>query len=297
PSRPQGEMSRARGGRLRRELGPFTATLFTAGMMVGIGIFATFGAATAAAGSGILVAILLGGSVALATGISAAQLGVNNPTEGGAFTWARDFDHPTLGFIAGCGYLGKNLVSMSVIALAFATYLGQVVPGLPTHVVAAAGVLAITGLNLFGIQLTSRVLIGLLAAIVRLLSLYGGASLHAAARGGAEGDGRTGHLDHPRRGDPRRARRDPGRPAQCLSRRAPDGQGARASRVAGEDSPTLAEPAPRGARPRSAECGRRSRLRPPATDRGRRLVHARLVLHHALRGAPAACPEEADLAA
>ncbi len=147
--------------------------------MVGIGIFATFGAATEAAGSGILVAMLLGGSVALATGISAAQLGVNNPTEGGAFTWARDFDHPTLGFIAGCGYLGKNLVSMSVIALAFATYLGQVIRGLPAHVVAAAGVLAITGLNLFGIQLTSRVLIGLLAVVVGLLTLYGGASLHA----------------------------------------------------------------------------------------------------------------------
>ena len=173
----------ARSGRLRRELGPFTATLFTAGMMVGIGIFATFGAATEAAGSGILVAILLGGSVALATGISAAQLGVNNPTEGGAFTWARDFDHPTLGFIAGSGYLGKNLVSMSVIALAFATYLGQVIPGLPAHIVAAAGVLAITGLNLFGIHLTSRVLIGLLAVVVALLALYGAAALHAVDAG------------------------------------------------------------------------------------------------------------------
>ncbi len=171
--------ARARGGRLRRELGPFTATLFTAGMMVGIGIFAAFGAATEAAGSGILVAMLLGGSVALATGISAAQLGVNNPTEGGAFTWARDFDHPTLGFIAGCGYLGKNLVSMSVIALAFATYLGQIMPGLPTHVAAAGGVLAITGLNLFGIQVTARTLIGLLAVDVGLLALYGGGSLHA----------------------------------------------------------------------------------------------------------------------
>src|SRR5205823_14895384 len=148
-------------------------------MMVGIGIFATFGAATEAAGSGVLVAMLLGGSVALATGISAAQLGVNNPTEGGAFTWARDFDHPTLGFIAGCGYLGKNLVSVSVIALAFATYLGGVVPNLPAHVVAAGAVLAITGLNLFGIKLTSRVLIGLLAVVAALLALYEGASLHA----------------------------------------------------------------------------------------------------------------------
>src|SRR5919201_2671304 len=173
----------ARGSGLRRELGPLTATLFTAGMMVGIGIFAAFGAATEAAGSGILVAMLLGGTVALATGISAAQLGVNNPTEGGAFTWARDFDHPTLGFVAGCGYLGKNLVSMSVIALAFATYLGQVLPGLPEHIVAAAGVLAITGLNLFGIQITSTVLIGLLAVDVGLLALYGGASLHAVDAG------------------------------------------------------------------------------------------------------------------
>ena len=148
-------------------------------MMVGIGIFAAFGAATEAAGSGILVAMLLGGSVAFATGMSAANLGINDPTEGGAYTWARGSGHDTLGFIAGCGYLGKNLVSMSVIALAFATYLGQVLPGLPEHVVAAAVVLLITGLNLFGIRLTSRVLIGLLAIDVGLLAIYGVASLHA----------------------------------------------------------------------------------------------------------------------
>ncbi len=168
---------------LRRELGPVTATLFTAGMMVGIGIFATIGAATAVAGSGILIAILLGGSVALATGISAAQLGVNNPTEGGAFTWARDVHSPTLGFIAGCGYLGKNLISMSVIALAFATYLAQVVPEVPVHFAAAAGIVAITILNLFGIQLTSRVLISFLLLVIVLLSIYGALSLHAIDQG------------------------------------------------------------------------------------------------------------------
>src|SRR5438552_15828756 len=96
-------------------------------MMVGIGIFATFGAATEAAGSGILVAILLGGSVVLATGISAAQLGVNNPEEGGAFTWARAFGHDTIGFIAGCGYLGPAIASTSVVALMFATSFVHVV--------------------------------------------------------------------------------------------------------------------------------------------------------------------------
>src|SRR5438128_3977802 len=68
---------------------------------------------------------------------------------------------------------------MSVIALAFATYSAQIIPGLPTHIAAAAGVLVSTGLSLFGIQLTSRVLIGLLLVVVALLALYGGASLHA----------------------------------------------------------------------------------------------------------------------
>src|SRR5438128_6001852 len=72
---------------------------------------------------------------------------------------------------------------MSVIALAFATYSAQIIPGLPTHIAAAAGVLVSTGLSLFGIQLTSRVLIGLLLVVVALLALYGGASLHAVDPG------------------------------------------------------------------------------------------------------------------
>src|SRR5438093_9283295 len=141
-------------------------------MIVGTGIFAASGAATEAAGTGILVAIALGGTVALATGISAAQLGVNFPEEGGAFTWARAFGHETIGFVAGCGYLGKALVSMSVVGLALTTYLAQAVPGIPLHVVAALSVLAVTALNVFGIDLTSRLVIGLLAIIVALLASY-----------------------------------------------------------------------------------------------------------------------------
>src|SRR5206468_1661894 len=86
-------------------------------------------------------------------------------------------------FIAGCGYLGKVLVSMSVIALAFATYVSQAIPGLPAHLAAAIAVLGMTGLNVFGIELTSKMLIALLAVLVGLLALYSGA---AASAVGAE---------------------------------------------------------------------------------------------------------------
>src|SRR5439155_24335892 len=84
-------MSESTGQSLKRELDARTGTLFSAAMIVGTGIFAALGAAADSGGTGVLVAMLHGGTVALATGILAAQLGVNNPEEGGAFTWARAF--------------------------------------------------------------------------------------------------------------------------------------------------------------------------------------------------------------
>ena len=62
-----------------RSVGRITAVLLTAAMIVGTGLFASLGAATAEAGSGILVAMLIGGVIALLTGISAAEVGVNYP--------------------------------------------------------------------------------------------------------------------------------------------------------------------------------------------------------------------------
>ena len=48
-------------------------------MIVGTGLFTSVGAATAKAGSGVLIAMLIGGLIALSTGISAAQVGVKYP--------------------------------------------------------------------------------------------------------------------------------------------------------------------------------------------------------------------------
>ncbi len=157
---------------LPRTLGRSTATLMTAAMIIGTGIFGAIGSATAKAGSGILVAMALGGLVALATGISAAQLGVNYPKEGGAFTWAREFNHKTVGFIAGCAYLGKGIFSLSVISLAFAAYSVQILPGLPMPLLAGIVILAVVVLNFFHIQLTTKLLITLMAVNVSLLGLF-----------------------------------------------------------------------------------------------------------------------------
>src|SRR5437764_14262644 len=157
---------------IARTLGQSTATLMTASMIIGTGVFGEIGSATAKAGSGILIAMTIGGLIALATGISAAQLGVNYPKEGGAFTWAREFNHKTVGFIAGCAYLGKGIFSLSVISLAFASYSVQLIPGLPLQLFAGAVILAVMVLNFFHVQLTTRVLITLMVLNVSLLGIF-----------------------------------------------------------------------------------------------------------------------------
>jgi len=86
---------------LKRARGRTTATLLTAAMILGTGLFAALGETADKARSGLLLAMLLSGLVALATGLSAASLGVIFPEEGGAFTWSRKFSYNTLGFVAG----------------------------------------------------------------------------------------------------------------------------------------------------------------------------------------------------
>src|SRR5207253_4584282 len=120
-----------------RTLGKITAVLLTAAMIVGTGLFTSLGAATAEAGSGILVAMLIGGVIALLTGLSAAQVGVNYPEEGGAFIWTRRFGFPTISFIAGCAYLFDGITGLGILALGFANYSAQLIPHLPIPLIAS----------------------------------------------------------------------------------------------------------------------------------------------------------------
>src|SRR5439155_25035709 len=87
-----------------RTLGRSAATLMTAGMIIGTGIFGALGATAEHVGSALLLAMIPGGLVCWATGISGAQLGVAFPRHGGAFVWARAFHYNRLAFVAGCCY-------------------------------------------------------------------------------------------------------------------------------------------------------------------------------------------------
>src|SRR5437667_1797172 len=165
----------ASGSSLARTIGRTTATFLTAAMIIGTGLFAALGASAEKAGAGLPLAIFLSGLVALATGLSAASCGVNYPEEGGGFNWSRKFGYPTLGFVAGCAYLGKGIVSTVVIALASAAYTAQMAEGLPpylTHVIAAGAVILVTAVTLLCIELNAKVLIVTLLIQLTLLAVF-----------------------------------------------------------------------------------------------------------------------------
>src|SRR6266513_3528841 len=158
----------------RRSLGRTTAVLLTAAMIVGTGLFTSLGAATAAAGSGILVAVLIGGLIALLTGISAAEVGVNYPQEGGAFIWTRRFGFHNISFVAGLAYLFDGIVGLGVLALGFATYSAQIFPRLPVPFTASVALIVVAAVNFIGITSTSKILIGVFFINLVLLGLYVG---------------------------------------------------------------------------------------------------------------------------
>src|SRR5437763_14822365 len=161
----------------RRVLGRTPAMLLTAAMIIGTGLFAAPGEASEKAGSGLLLPIFLSGLVALTTGLSAASVGINFPEEGGALSWSRKFGYNTVGFVAGCAYLGKGIVSTVVISLAFAIYTAEVVGGLPSyavHVVACVAVLLVAAVNYLGVELNAKLLIFLLFVQLALLGIFVG---------------------------------------------------------------------------------------------------------------------------
>src|SRR5712691_5863420 len=93
---------------LRRALGRTTATFLTAAMIIGTGLFAALGATAEKAGTGLLLAMTFSGLVALATGLSAASVGIHFPEEGGGFTWSRQVRLPHAGVCRRLRLLGQG---------------------------------------------------------------------------------------------------------------------------------------------------------------------------------------------
>lgn len=170
---------------LHRRLGLADATTIGVGSMLGAGVFAVFAPAAAAAGAGIVVAILIAGLVAFANATSTAQLAAQYPTSGGAYFYGREQLSPLWGFLAGWGFVVGKTASCAAMALTFGVYVAPEAP----RAAAAAAIVLLVAVNLRGITRTAQVTRVLVAvtAVVLLIVIVGGATGPAASGSPAAG--------------------------------------------------------------------------------------------------------------
>jgi basic amino acid/polyamine antiporter, APA family len=159
---------------LARRLGTGDAVVIGVGSMIGAGVFAAFGPAARAAGSALLVGLVIAAVIAYCNATASAQLAAVYPTSGGTYIYGRERLGAWWGFTAGWGFVVGKTASCAAMALTFASY---VVPGpwWAQRLVGVAGVCGLAALNYRGVSRTAvatRVLV--VATLVALVVVVGG---------------------------------------------------------------------------------------------------------------------------
>lgn len=167
--------------RLARRLGVFDAVVIGLGAMLGAGVFVAVAPAAQAAGSGLLLGLVLAAAVAWCNATSSAQLAARYPESGGAYVYGRERLGPLWGFLAGWGFVVGKLASGAAMALAFAHYAAPAY----ARPLAVAAVVALTIVDYHGIQKTVLLTRAIVATVLLALALVvvaalGGGTLEPA---------------------------------------------------------------------------------------------------------------------
>jgi APA family basic amino acid/polyamine antiporter len=118
------------------------------GSMIGAGVFAAFGPAAKAAGSGLLIGLGIAAVVAYCNATSSARLAAIYPESGGTYVYGRRRLGDFWGYLAGWAFVVGKTASCAAMALTFASYAA---PG-QLRLVGVAVVVALTAVNAVGIQ-------------------------------------------------------------------------------------------------------------------------------------------------
>jgi basic amino acid/polyamine antiporter, APA family len=164
---------------LDRRLGLGDAVFIGLGSMIGAGVFAAYGPAARAAGTGLLVGLAVATVVAYCNATASAQLAAAYPRAGGTYLYGREVLGDWWGYLAGWGFMVGKTASCAAMALTFAAYAA---PAGWLRPVAAAVVVVLALVNCAGVTRTAlltRVLVSLVLVALVVASvacLRGGSS-------------------------------------------------------------------------------------------------------------------------
>lgn len=150
---------------LDRSLGLGDAVAVGLSAMIGAGVFVAFGPAAAAAGSALLLGLALAGLLAYCNANSSARLAARYPQSGGTYVYGRERLGPFWGHLAGWSFVVGKSASCAAMALTVGHYAWPA----HAHAVAAATVVALTGLGIAGVQRSTRVARAVVAVVLTVL--------------------------------------------------------------------------------------------------------------------------------
>ncbi|HEV8172578.1 MAG TPA: APC family permease [Actinoplanes sp.] len=179
---PNGDQANRRTPALERRLTTTDAVFVGLSAMIGAGVFAAFAPAAAAAGAWLLAALAIAAAVAYCNAVSSARLAARYPSSGGTYVYGRRRLGDLWGFLAGWGFVVGKTASCAAMALTFGAY---VAPG-HSRLLAIVAVVALTALNLAGVQrsaFAARVLVIAVVAVL-LAVVVAGAFGQAGTRAG-----------------------------------------------------------------------------------------------------------------
>jgi len=136
---------------LRRELGLVQVTASGVGIIIGAGIYALLGAATAEAGASVWASFAIAGFLSALTALSYCELASMFPAAGAEFDYARRVAPAWVAFLVGWVMITGLIVGAGAVSLGFARYLRYFVD-VPEQLAAVGLVLVVTAIGLGGIR-------------------------------------------------------------------------------------------------------------------------------------------------
>ncbi|MCS5717351.1 APC family permease [Herbiconiux sp. CPCC 205763] len=174
---------------LARRLGLGDAVFIGLGAMIGAGIFSAFSPAATAAGSGLLIGLVVAAVVAFCNATSSAQLAAVYPSAGGTYVYGRERLGPWWGFAAGWSFVIGKTASCAAMALTFAAY---AVPDAWARPVAALAVAALVTVNYFGVTRTARLARVIVVVVLAILAVVVASGVVAGVSGVSSSGGDSG---------------------------------------------------------------------------------------------------------
>lgn len=162
-------------GGLKKVLGFWDLMGIGIGQIIGSGIMVLTGITIALTGAGTPFAFILAAVLVICPNMVLAVLGSAVPATGGMYTYVRDYIGKKTGFFYLALLVAGQLV-LAMFAITFATYAGDLFPGVNTTVV-AFGILTLCYImNIMGVEMAAKlqnILVIVLVAAMALFIVFG----------------------------------------------------------------------------------------------------------------------------